>query len=230
MAYTLGTCPHCNSMMSMPDESPLVRCPTCGSEVAVAEAAAIANTAAQAQPAASNDPYAGATQQVAGNQGAYAQNTPNPSQVPVPPTYSQYDPNTQYNQGQIPPFVATWQTNVLFTVLGILAGMLVSGLCNSVEASGSAILALAFAYIIYSIIHAAKIYPAAFTDQPIVKSNELMSFLNAFAGGLIFGLIWNHNLTRKDKGVAHIVYIVLIVVVFVLAILSGFMIGLGYVA
>ena len=36
MGYILGVCPQCNNVMSMPDDSNLVRCPTCQAEVSAA--------------------------------------------------------------------------------------------------------------------------------------------------------------------------------------------------
>ena len=61
MGYILGVCPQCNNVMSMPDDSNLVRCPTCQAEVVASEAAALAgassNMGAVQQPA---DPYGNA--------------------------------------------------------------------------------------------------------------------------------------------------------------------------
>ena len=76
-------------------------------------------------------------------------------------------------------------------------------------------------------MYAAKIYPSYFTDKPMIDSPEAVSFLNTFVGGIIFGLIWNHNLTRKEKGIAHIVFIVFIAVAFVLAFVAAFMLAAG---
>ncbi|MDO4401110.1 MAG: hypothetical protein Q4D27_09220 [Coriobacteriia bacterium] len=199
MGYNLGVCPQCNNVMSMPDDSAIVRCPTCQSEVSAAEAAALAGANSQM----------GAQQQPQNPYGAAAGTT-----YPVQPTY-----------GAGAPLLATWQTNVLFTVLGILATMAVNGfLGGSVDANGqvhtttmSGIFALI--YLAFIIVYAVKIYPSYFTEKPMIESSEAISFLNAFVGGIIFGLLWNHNLTLKNKGISHIVFVVLIAATFALVFL-----------
>ena len=206
MGYNLGVCPQCNNVMSMPDDSALVRCPTCQSEVVAAEAAALAGasgkTGAQQQP---GDPYGSAV-----NTTAY------------PPTFP---------SGAGAPLLAKWQTNVLFTVLGVIAAMAINGFTGgSVDADGNVTGGtmtgiLALVYVIFCIVYAAKIYPSYFTDKPMIESSQAISFLNTFVGGIIFGLLWNHNLTRREKGISNIVFIVLIAAAFVLAILAVFVLG-----
>ena len=208
MGYILGVCPQCNNVMSMPDDSAVVRCPTCQAEVNATEAAALA----------------GANNQVGGQQQA----PQNPYGNALDTTT--YSPVPTYDSA---PFLAKWQTNVVFTVIGIIAAMIINGFTGgSVDSSGNitggaVVGVLALAYIIFSIVYAAKIYPSYFTDKPMIDSPEAVSFLNTFVGGIIFGLIWNHNLTRKEKGIAHIVFIVFIAVTFVLAFVAAFMLAAG---
>ena len=196
MGYNLGVCPQCNNVMSMPDDSAIVRCPTCQSEVSAAEAAALAGANSQmGGQQQSQNPYGAA---MGGN-------------YPVQPTFS----------GSAP-LLATWQTNVLFTVLGILATMAVNGfLGGSVDSNGevhttSMTGIFSLIYLVFIIVYAVKIYPSYFTEKPMIESNEAISFLNAFVGGIIFGLLWNHNLTLKNKGISHIVFVVLIAATFAL--------------
>ena len=207
MGYILGVCPQCNNVMSMPDDSEKVRCPTCQAEVFAAEAAAIAGESRTQQPNAGN-PY-----QNAANMTSY-----------TPPMF-----------GAGAPLLANWKTNVLFTILGVLAAAAINGFTGaSVDAHGNVtsnpspmVGFLALAYIVFCIVYAAKIYPSYFTDKPMLASSEAISFLNCFVGGLIFGLIWNHNLTRGEKGIATIVFIVLIAASFVLAFVLAFLIVMG---
>ena len=198
MGYILGQCPQCNNVMSMPDDSAIVRCPTCQAEVSAAEASAIAGAAQRA-----SNPYAGAV-------GA--------SSTPAPPI------------GAGAPLLNTWKTNVLFTVLGILAGIVINLFAqNSIDANGnptpyaSMVAIFSLAFVAFAIVYAAKIYPSYFSERPMISSNEAISFLNGLVGGIIWGLLWNHNLTLQNKGVSHIVYIALIAAAFVLSIAAAFM-------
>jgi hypothetical protein len=55
------------------------------------------------------------------------------------------------------------------------------------------------------IIYALRVYPSYFTDKPVFKSNKVISFANFTFGAVIFGILWNTNLTAKKKGVSYIV-------------------------
>jgi len=208
MGYIMGVCPQCNNVMSMPDDSAVVRCPTCQAEVNAGEAAALAGAngqmGGQQQP---QDPYGNAQQM----------------------TY-------QYAPAGTAPFLGTWKTNVLFTVLGIVAAIVFNGFVGgSVDQNGNvnggAITGvLSIAYIVFAIVYAAKIYPSYFTDKPMLASSEAVSFLNTFVGGIIFGLLWNHNLTLKNKGISNVVFIVLTVASFVLVFVLVMVVGLASVA
>ena len=93
MGYILGVCPQCNNVMSMPDDSEKVRCPTCQAEVFAAEAAAIAGESRTQQPNAGN-PY-----QNAANMTSY-----------TPPVFS-----------AAAPLLGTWKTNVLLPAVSLQA-------------------------------------------------------------------------------------------------------------
>ena len=199
MGYNLGVCPQCNNVMSMPDDSEIVRCPTCQSEVSAREAAALA--------------------------GATGQN--GIQQQPAMP----YNAPANFNA----PLLSTWKTDVLFTILGVVAAMVINGFAGASSSDASSSMGtmagiFSLIYVIFSIVYAAKIYPSYFTDKPMISSSAAISFLNTFVGGIIFGLIWNHNLTRKEKGIAHIVFIVLIIAAFVLVFLAVFMLATQYVS
>lgn len=210
MGYIMGQCPQCNNVMSMPDDSAIVRCPTCQAEVSAAEASALAG----------GNPEIGGTQPTTDPYSAAQQFSSNPD------TWIQQPPVFATNA----PLLGTWKTNVIFTILGVLAAAIFNGfvggsLDENGQATGGAITGIfSLAYLIFCIVYAAKIYPSYFTEKPMITSNEAISFLNTFVGGIIFGLLWNHNLTRQDKGISNIVFIVLIGVSFVLAILLVFLV------
>ena len=207
MGYNLGVCPQCNNVMSMPDDSAVVRCPTCQAEVNATEAAALA----------------GANQQMGGQQAPQ-----NPYGDAVNMT-SYQNPAPMFTTA---PLLGTWQTNVLFTVLGVLAAAVFNGFvgasttdANGMPTSSTMQGIFALIYVIFCIVYAVKIYPSYFSEKPMLTSNQAISFLNTFAGGLIFGLLWNHNLTRKEKGISNIVYVALIGASFVLAIIAVFVLA-----
>jgi hypothetical protein len=55
------------------------------------------------------------------------------------------------------------------------------------------------------ITYALRVYPSYFTDKPVFKSSKVISFANFTFGAVIFGALWNTNLTEKKKGVSYIV-------------------------
>jgi len=69
-------------------------------------------------------------------------------------------------------------------------------------------LAFDMVYIVIAIIYAAVIYPSLFTENPKAQSPEKISFVNGLFGGLLFGLIWNRNLTKGKKGISYIIFII----------------------
>ncbi len=205
MEYVLGKCPHCNNVMSMPNDSEIVCCPTCHENVRLAEAAALAGNAQTAQAVPQN-------QNAANTGSAPWQNAANAQQ----PGMANLTP--QNPSAQNAPALANWATSAGYTILGILACTAVNALTSNAMLSTASFsvasmgVIFSFIYLVFVIVYAVKIYPSFFSSEPMVNGSSAISFLNGFAGGIIFGLIWNHNLTLKRKGVAHIVYVVLIAV------------------
>jgi len=94
------------------------------------------------------------------------------------------------------PVPSTWKTSWGFSILGLFIG------------------AMFPPFWVLAIPYAAIFYPSYFTEKPKLKSNRVISFANCAFGGPIFGWIWNGNLRIKDKGISHIVFIVLTVLMF----------------
>jgi hypothetical protein len=92
----------------------------------------------------------------------------------------------------------TWKTSVGFTILGIICKHMLARIPYV------GILFLITGFVI-GIIYDLVIYPSYFTSSPITKSNKGISFLNGLFGGIIFGSIFNGNLTNKRKGYSNIV-------------------------
>lgn len=99
----------------------------------------------------------------------------------------------------------TWKTNVGMSIVGAAVGLLVSGLLSTMGMAGTVISAiLTVLFIVYALVY----YPSYFTDSPKLTSAGTISFLNLFAGGIIFGCLWNYNLTKRSKGVSNVVFVV----------------------
>lgn len=65
-----------------------------------------------------------------------------------------------------------------------------------------------------TLVYAAVFYPSYFTGDPVLKRSDDISFANYFAGGPIFGYLWNRNIRfsqyvkRPEKGTSYVVAIV----------------------
>ena len=122
------------------------------------------------------------------------------------------------------PVLRTWKTSVEFSIIGFITPIIVLTLLAIPFSSPYQVLvSLILSIIMFtlSIIYAAIIYPSYFTKAPFVTSSEAISFLNLFFGSLLFGSLWNSNLTKRRKGVSHIVYAMVNCIFIVLYILPS---------
>lgn len=106
------------------------------------------------------------------------------------------------------PVLDIWKTSIAYSVAGMLTFSIVvlSMFLNPPWIIGAS---LHVSYSIFMFVYAVVIYPSLFTRKPKLKSNTAISFWNCAAGGFIFGAIWNGNLSKKNKGISHIVLAVL---------------------
>lgn len=128
-----------------------------------------------------------------------------------------------------PSFLDGWVTPIGASVAGYLASRLISALIDAVptEALGVAIVADIVRRALF-IVYALMFYPSLFTADPKARSNAVVAFLNFAVGNIIFGALWNSNLTKRSKGKSHIVFSVLVglgtasyLVVFAMALLRS---------
>ena len=119
-------------------------------------------------------------------------------------------------------FLAQWKTNVGMSVLGIFILFLFNGVTSAlitdslrVTLPELGVLICSTAFALFCVWYALSVYPKFFGDKPRFKSPLAVSFLNCLAGSFIFGPIWNGNLTKKVRGVSHIVYSVFAIIMLI---------------
>lgn len=112
------------------------------------------------------------------------------------------------------PALKNWKTSIGFSILGIFTAAALNSLV-SIESNWIFINVI---YLISTVVYAVGFYPRLFGEKPPATSYKTISFWNWFFGGYLFGAIWNHNLTRKKKGVSNIVFTVYIIVISVTAV------------
>ena len=131
----------------------------------------------------------------------------------------------------VTPVLDNWKTSVGATIGGIILSALLFGTGSSagfIEAlaitSGSVYLFLVvcFCLFLFQLYYALIIYPSLFSDTPKIKSNTMISFLNGFLGYIIFGCIWNGNLTKRHLGISNRVYAVIAIIALILLGTTGF--------
>ena len=124
------------------------------------------------------------------------------------PNYTYAQATTYPSQPLAPYGTPGWKTNVGFSVLGAVGIFLVTALTNNLAPVPALLVSLVFA--VAGIAYAMAVYPKFFEPTGFEgKDSRLVSFLNLFFGGIIFGCIWNANLTNGKKGVSYIVFTVL---------------------
>jgi len=132
------------------------------------------------------------------------------------------------------PAIREWKTSIGFSVLGWIASWLTSGalavlfvvllsvyiggpISTSRLTSMAGPLAGLVVYI-FGVAYVFAFYLSYFKQRPRITSSRAISFWNFFFGGVIFGALWNRNLTKSrdagksDKGVSYAVAVVLNVI------------------
>lgn len=141
------------------------------------------------------------------------------------------------------PAIADWKTSIGFSILGCLLSPLVAGcitvsvfmLINAYLGSASQIASYdalmnvsgmlgGAVGAILGICYALFLYSSCYGRNPVIKSSRLISFLNLLFGGIVFGCLWNANLTNCKvtgevrKNVASTVFVVLSVLQIILTV------------
>lgn len=183
-----GYCPSCHASFYVPANSQTFKCDQCGQEMR------LGNTED------SNGPGSGAEYE--------RQAQPAPTGCPA---------------------LDSWKTSVLFSILGLVLSVVWMGVVGYiigivislslpslpnqyVFALGAPINGLI--YQLVSLVYVVAYYPSYFKEKPLIKSRRAISCLNFLFGGVIFGSLWNHNLTRKEKGISYVVCTILTILAF----------------
>lgn len=137
--------------------------------------------------------------------------------------------NNYYNNIPTPNPVATNPQWPMFW-LGVVVALVINILGNieDYELFDTIYIIFGLAYFVFSIVYAAAIYPSYFRGKPMITSSKVVAFLNGFCGNLIFGLCWQFNLKKNEKGVSNVVFIVLSIVGLVLGIIVVFFAALYF--
>lgn len=117
------------------------------------------------------------------------------------------------------PAIANWQTSAGFSflgylasyfltmIIGLIAGFITMFACIGMPqqlmanySEGVTLIVLGIVIGLF-IIYPAVFYRSYFTEKPRIVSNKAISFLNFFFGNIIFGALWNSNLTNVRLGV-----------------------------
>ena len=117
------------------------------------------------------------------------------------------------------PFLAQWKTSVGAFIAGLVCNAFLGGIARYLPDS---LLIVGVVYSIAVFCYALGYYPSLFKDGARARSSAVVSFGNAFFGGLVFGAIWNSCLTNGKIGISHYVFVGILAVIFVLSFAAAY--------
>lgn len=124
---------------------------------------------------------------------------------------------TTQNATESTPFLSTWQTSMGASIGGVILNLAGGRIADYVPDDYLFELGVvSIAGLIVQIVYAIAVYPSFFRKDPYVNDSTLVSFLNCLLGGIIFGPLWNSNLTNRTKGVSFIVFAILVALVLIM--------------
>lgn len=109
--------------------------------------------------------------------------------------------------------LANWKTSVGASAVGFFASSLLGTVAEQIDVptpgAAFALLGVVVVWFAACAWYAGAFFPSLFKDDcEKTTSPAMISFLNLFFGGIIFGCMWNSNLTKKQKGISNVVYLV----------------------
>lgn len=127
--------------------------------------------------------------------------------------------NNNCNSGSSKPVLTWWETNGGMTFLGIVATWVGN---IAIRGNHSVVFICCICIHVAIIWYASTVYPSFFTEKPVISNRNAVSFLNGALGGVIFGPLWNSNLTNGKPGISNRVAIVVYAVFIVVEVLLYF--------
>lgn len=110
------------------------------------------------------------------------------------------------------PFLVDWKTEIGSSIAGVAANGILGIVAGAMCATESTVILAFGLYLAWTILvfwYAGFYFPSLFKPESTRKpTSGWISFLNCFFGGVIFGCCWNANLTRGEKGISNVVFIV----------------------
>lgn len=127
---------------------------------------------------------------------------------------------------QTPKLTDTWITNGGLTFLGVLVVLFL--MRGTFQISSVLCIVVLATYCVWCFIYVCIFIPSYFTTKPVIKSNNLISFLNGFSSAIISSGYWNSCLTKdkKPKGL-RILYLIVISFLFMYACYLGYGVSQG---
>ncbi|MDO4503044.1 MAG: zinc ribbon domain-containing protein [Coriobacteriia bacterium] len=118
-------------------------------------------------------------------------------------TVQEQNIHTLGDRAEVGNFLFNWRYDLVFCIIGVVASMCLQAVTRVLPDPFGMILSIVMmgALLYYSLL----IYPTLFGSAAKITSNKAVSFCNFFLGGIIFGLLWNHNLTRKERGISYMI-------------------------
>lgn len=123
--------------------------------------------------------------------------------------------------------LSSWRTSVGMTILGIIVGLVINSIGTYSYMSVSSDLAIAYTesptlaltvqlvVSLAGIIYCTVVYQSYFTESPKFANPGAVALLNGLFGGIFFGCLWNSNLTKRNKGISWIVFVVFDAITFI---------------
>ena len=102
------------------------------------------------------------------------------------------------------PLRPLWKTHVVATIIGVAVGFVMVNAFTPLNPLLG--LWIDFIFLFVSLFYAMEVYPSFFASRPMLKNPKAISFLNGLFGSILFGCLWNYNLTKGEKGISFIFF------------------------
>ncbi len=119
------------------------------------------------------------------------------------------------------PVLDNWKENKAMCCLGAICCISFNVVFEMMNNIGVIAMLVALAYVVFQYIYALSIYPSFFTKKPKMTGNWKISFLNLFLGGIPFGIFFQNNIPKREKGISPLIFTVLLTIYLVYSFMKG---------